>query len=726
MTFATIGGQVYGANDWDPMFVWDGVAGAKSDAGIATAPQTWAPSPTASSGDPSAGTHSFRYRYKQSATGYVSNPSNSISVTTTAGSTQLSFAIAASGTGNVIISTDGKVDQIVLEATLLDGGTFFEAAVATNASGSVVFNLTDSALGANTLDYEDVGHGVPPHFMVVEAHLGRLFGLGRTREQTGTAKPTNGSTAVVGTGTDFTQAAVGRMFHSSTDQSSYEIASVTNATALVLAKNYTGATPGSPLSYEIRPKNPNLLFCSEALLPESWNPLSFVVVLKSMNDTATALLSFGNLLLVCGSHSIEKFSFTNEPFLTKDNRLPDGQLFPVSSVRGVANNNCIVEAEGTVYGFDSQGMWSWTGSKPMHVSAPVDHLLLDSNSTSSLQSMVHMSWHPRERKIRVHYNQGNLRAIVGTVGIGDCDAFVEYDVDTKEWGAGTHGTPMSSSCSFQTTNFGSHVLYGDILGYYWMPDGSGNRLDGVLSYDFQNPTTHHRVKATVAASPTPLATGFTINETGLDIADPGGTSLKVFEMMSGAPCYSVSLGQTAQVATNTTNAVTLHADASGGVGFTGAPTAGSTVYFGYIPAAFTTGWLNLSEEWEISEPRHIHLFFEPGAPNSDAKMYVVLRVDPSNQRDLVGTTVTTGFSDWVTRSEDGISFTNGDPKILVDMDRSGTGAGGYRKIPIGTKSWRYIEILVGLHEPPADTWWGPVIHRIEVDGYTYEVPVGDD
>ena len=101
--------------------------------------------------------------------------------------------------------------------------------------------------------------------------------------------------------------------------------------------------------------------------------------------------------------------------------------------------------------------------------------------------------------------------------------------------------------------------------------------------------------------------------------------------------------------------------------------------------------------------------------------------DPSSIRGELVTATAAGafasaFSDWTTKSEDGVSFTAGDSRIIIQMDRSGTGVSGYRKIPIGSKSWRYLQIEIGMNQPSINTWFGPVFHRIEVDGYTYESP----
>ena len=725
-TFAEIGGQVYGANDWNPLWVWDGTLAAASGAGIDSPPQDWGPSPSTSSGVADAGAHRFQYRYKSSKTEYVSNPSNIIEVTTTAGNTQLTFSISSSGTTNINTSSDSKVDTIVLEATNVDGGVFYEAAAVPNTSGTTVaFNLDDATLSAVSLSYSDTGHVPPAYFRIIRSHKGRLWGYGRCSEQTGTAAATNASTTVTGSGTDWTDAAIGRLIWFLGDSKTYEVASVTNATTLVLTTAYTGSTHAGPNFYSIQPKDPNLLFCSDPLLPESWQLLSFITTLKGMNDRASAMIPVGGSLLLLGQHSIEKLTYSSEPFLVVNGRPPDGQLHPVSHVRGAYNPQCVIEAEGRVYGHDNQGVWAWDGAKPVHISGPVDRLLEQTYpATAGYINMPLMSWHPMERKIRIHTS----------LYFGWCSEYYEYDVDTKHWGQGTHFTPMNASSSFATHWTGSQVIYGDAIGFTWMPDrfaGSAQgALDGVASHD-PNTTggslVKHLVKATVKSSPSPSSTGFTINETGLDVASTVSPSDASYTGMPGAPCYSVDLGETAPVATNTATAVTLGASATYGVGFSQAPAVGSTVYFGYIPASFSTGWFTISKDWEITEPRYIHLFFEPGGIDSDSTVYVEIHLDPSNYRGEVTTvaansSATTAFSDWTTHSEDGVRFTNGNSKIIVQMDRSGTGAGGYRKIPIGSQSWRYMQLSVGMNQPPINTWHGPVFHKIEVDGYTYESP----
>lgn len=65
---------------------------------------------------------------------------------------------------------------------------------------------------------------------------------------TGTIAVTNGSNAVVGTGTTFTSGMVGKMIRVGSDNAFYRVSGFTDATHITLASNYTGTTASS-LSY---------------------------------------------------------------------------------------------------------------------------------------------------------------------------------------------------------------------------------------------------------------------------------------------------------------------------------------------------------------------------------------------------------------------------------------------------------------------------------------------
>jgi len=76
--------RFYYVNGWDDMRVWDGIAATDSAAGI-TGPSVEASAWTGSFTEPNAGSvtagfHDIRYRFQDSRTGYVSNPSATVTV----------------------------------------------------------------------------------------------------------------------------------------------------------------------------------------------------------------------------------------------------------------------------------------------------------------------------------------------------------------------------------------------------------------------------------------------------------------------------------------------------------------------------------------------------------------------------------------------------------------------------------------------------------------------
>ena len=256
-SFATYDGIAYASNDWDKCWRWDGYASSASDAGIEACPQDWAPTASTASGLTEPGSHRVRYRYKNEQTGYVSNPSNSITVVVVAGAQQLTFAVNTSGTGNIVTSADAKVDKIVVEMSLVDGATYYTAVEVDNAAGSAVVSLSDSSLSGAPLLYRDFGHDPPPYFRAIAAHKGRMWGLGHVLHNEGTITLA-ANTTVNGSGTNWTEAVVGRYLNPSGSGLSPKIGGFTIATQITIDKAWTVST-GSGVTYVIQPSKLNTL-----------------------------------------------------------------------------------------------------------------------------------------------------------------------------------------------------------------------------------------------------------------------------------------------------------------------------------------------------------------------------------------------------------------------------------------------------------------------------------
>ncbi len=696
-TFATFMGVAYASNDWDKPWLWDGITSAAQDSGIAACPQDWNPTASTSSGLTEPGTHRIRYRYTNSRTGYVSNPSNEVSVTVVAGAQELTFAVAASTNTNIIRSTDSKVDEIIIEMTLVDGSAWYTATTVANTGSSVVVSISDASLSGVPILYRDFGHDQAPYFRHIASHRGRMWGLGHIVHNAGTIQLTNGATGVTGTSSEWTEAVVGRYLNPSDTGRTGKIGSYSSATSMDLAANWGGSS-GSGIYYSIQPEKLNVLYCSQANRPESWAPLSFSEVLLDRTDQATALVPFFNELIICGYYTMERLTFSNEPFEAVGGRLPDAQISLISTNRGSLNPNCVIEVEGVVYGMDFSGCWAWDGGRPAHISDPVDAHLRD-YLIKNQDLLPHVCWSPQERAVR------------WTLGVTG-QYFVDFYPDSRKWTTGTHHVQMGSSCQAFDLG-GQYAAYGGQNGYVWKADTSV--LDGYPQRDgdFNVVTT----VGSVAASPSPTRTVFTITGGGLYVTNISFQTNATLDQMKGVSCYSVGLDETAIIASNTATVITLVSP-----GFSQAPAASDTMYFGRIPALLFTRNFILRDSIDKNWPRYLHIWFIPAKNEfsgsypivADSDITVSLYEGIGPMSDLDGPK-----TDWISRDEGGITFTSGQAPITLDLGDDS----GYKKIPIGSFQSRYLQAAISTNKPPTNGYPGPRILKIAIDGYATEVPV---
>ena len=92
LCLASLQGKMYATNNFNPVKTWNGLTAALQDAGI-TGPSLVIGTPTTGAGGLSNGDHLIRYRYKDTTTGYVSNPSPALTYTVSAGNGILTFGI---------------------------------------------------------------------------------------------------------------------------------------------------------------------------------------------------------------------------------------------------------------------------------------------------------------------------------------------------------------------------------------------------------------------------------------------------------------------------------------------------------------------------------------------------------------------------------------------------------------------------------------------------------
>jgi hypothetical protein len=199
-------GSIYYTNNYDQVKKWNGIATSLLDAGISSPPLVIG-APTTAAGGFSNGDHLIRYRYKDSSTGYVSNPSPALTVNVSGGNGLLTFGIDAAD--DIRTTTDTKVDQYIIEATHVGGGTFYEVGVAAVDATSVVVGMADTSLiqqfnsdseYGSTVDLEAFSNEVPPLGTIALSYRGRLWIFGDEPYSLTSVTFNSGSTSVTGAG----------------------------------------------------------------------------------------------------------------------------------------------------------------------------------------------------------------------------------------------------------------------------------------------------------------------------------------------------------------------------------------------------------------------------------------------------------------------------------------------------------------------------------------------
>ena len=459
--------RLYIANGWGPMGVWDGIEEAAQHAGIegpSTATGAWAPTmgvgvDEPGAGEVTAGTHKFRFRYMNSRTGYVSNPSNEVEVTA-AGALNLIFVIGAGGAEEIPPSVDPKVDTIVLEATLTGPqDTYFKAAEAPNAAASVEFDMEDVDLAEFDLPWPSFDHNLPPYAKHLLPYADRLWAFGQVRHADGSAAVTNGSATVAGTAANWTEAAIGRFFRVSSEEeeATYEIASVdVGAQQLTLRDVYAGTTR-SGAAYLVFSRN-NEVFFSHPAYPEGWPSNNAIEGLA--NERIRAMVGFGSGLMIFGLKTAERFAFTGDPRTT-------GAKRAIPGARGALGQRVVVVQDNVIYSMDRSGFWAFDGDgTPRHISRPIDR---------RLRAVVDFA--QSERFFGVYLP--DLRAIrwyVVRQGEDRPQTYFEYEIDRRLWGEGRLDVAFTAG-ELVPEGEGVETMVGDENGHTWWDD-TGTSMGG--------------------------------------------------------------------------------------------------------------------------------------------------------------------------------------------------------------------------------------------------------
>ncbi len=658
--------MAYITNGWDTVKRWDGRTAGLQEAGIAGPSQdldSWTPAPTEAAGDCDVGVHVCRYRYMDSNTGYVSNPSEEREVTVTATNGTLTFAVNTSGAANILRSSDAKVDRIVLEMSVVGGSEFFQAAEALESASTIVVSISDAELETQFLPWDDDGHDVPPVAKHIVSHRDHLWLFGQVSHTTGTATFTNSSVDVAegSTDPDWRASALGDstaatplyptvawFIQKDGDLAIYENDTYDESLNKIILKSaYTGTTT-SNAGYQIFSRA-NVVWVSRPGYPESFQPLLFLNGPNNeMAGDIVAGVGYGSSMVFYSLSSMTKLSWDADP-------LKDPVYIPLTTKYGALNQRVVVEVEGSVYAMDRTGWTRWRGTFPQLISRPVDALRASIDYDQA--ENFHAVFFPSLRCIRW---------FVSYTGETYPKHYIQYDVDTEQWGTGETLQGISES-RLVPTSTGPKVLLGDENGHTWFADVG--TVDG-CDEDYSHLTTTTGSTATI------------LRFTGVSLPTSGAGLRGCYAQWRKTDGTYVSR----LITDNTTTTITIAST------FGSTLSTGETIWLGPIPAKLKTRAYGAKSKKKKVRPRYLNVEFTPEANtrNIQIRRYRNLstaadtHAAAQNDRDGLtypGTNTRYPSTDWL------LSVSNTD---------------GSAQAPAGTEWTRYIEFELEMNEPDAE------------------------
>ena len=656
--FARANGRLYFTNDFNAVqritdgTVTAGVAGISAPSAAITAPTF------TGTGLTSIGLKGVRYRYFDSKSLYMSDPSDQVNITVLSGST-LVFSIGTAGT-NIIRSTDAKVDQVIIEMTDTGSSTFYRAATVNQVLTGTTISMDDTTLRLQVTAARDgdFGHQPPPLCSMMEEHRARVFGLGTTVSTiTGVTVSTASAASFSVTGNTFSSGWAGRLAKVGSDTKSYRITSMSGTSVMFLSEAYTG-TAGVATGVQVYSSTPDMLYWTRAGFPESWDLARFARrVMQNDTDTPSGLFSHHNVLHILGQRTVRTLSYESDP--------ASASLVTIPTDMGCWNQRCIVKANGRVYCWGRSGAWTINGLIPKHISGPVDDLI-DGTDSSSVDNYdvaqleeFHGVYDPWERCVSWFYCTSSETAPKHAITL---------DIDTGKWRIDTfkNGISASTLTTGGTTDSTRALLSNGSSGYSW----------------YLKPSVFDGVPEVMSGGVLTISnTGSTTTVLNITESLPTGS----LEMFGTVLVYS---GQEREIVSNTANTITLLTALSA------APTVGTEAFIGQIDLTVKTKFTDFGAIGNKKRPNYLMLALIPGT--STGKLVVKIYLDHS----ATPFTFTKGSSD---TQPDGVTITNGSSSVSVDLD-GGDGA-GVAFVPLPDSWSRTIAAEVSSTRPQSAFRW---------------------
>jgi hypothetical protein len=646
--------KIYYANDFDAVKCWNGLTAALQDSGI-TGPSLVIGAPTAAAGGFDNGNHLIRYRYKDSKSGYVSNPSPALSYTVAGGNGSLTFGIGVAD--DIRPTTDPKVDQYIVEATAVGGGRFYQCGVAAVGAASVVVGQADITLiqqfnsdanygyADNTLIDATYSSAVPPLGTILVPYRGRMWVLG-TSSYPLTNCVLTATTTVTGTG--FSLQWAGRIFTASGDAVSYQIASVTNSTTMILTVAYAG-TPRTANATVVS-QFPNRGYYSRLFLPEQFLPNSWARdFLANKNDQVRAAVGRKDGLYVFGLYSSERLIFGTDPAATAG-----AVLSPIQGKRGAWHTRVVVDVEGELYSWDRQGMWI-VSEVPKHISNPIDPLmetLCDFASNASF----HASFDPTNRTVMFFFvKPGDTVPKYAAV----------FEIDTGRWWFDTWLQGITASAVVPSSDGQVRLMLGDENGYSWYYGYSG-------SFDGVPPTS----SAVVTVTGSPSTTVIPVTQ-----ALPTGSPT-----LAGVMLYAPSTGEAKVIASNTGTTITLAS------ALAAAPAVNAELYLGPIQFEYRSKW-----------------WVGPGQEVRKAELYTLIKLFPGSSTGTMRiyyyadfATAPSPITSWPLDTQPAGIVTPTNGQNYLEANLNGNITNGFLSVPVPVEWTNTVQIRITSIRPDGE------------------------